>query len=82
MTWPVVVPLRFCPREPGDRGLDLATQCATDGTATAGPWAWAQHNRCHGEVSPDAPRRVAEVGIRIERILADNGSSYRSHAYR
>ena len=26
--------------------------------------------------------QFAEVGIRIERMLTDNGSSYRSHAYR
>jgi transposase InsO family protein len=26
--------------------------------------------------------QFAEVGIRIERILTDNGASYRSHAYR
>jgi transposase InsO family protein len=29
-----------------------------------------------------AVARFAEVGIRIERMLTDNGSSYRSHAYR
>ncbi len=29
-----------------------------------------------------AATRFAEVGIRIERMLTDNGSSYRSHAYR
>ncbi|MGH2466544.1 MAG: IS481 family transposase [Candidatus Limnocylindrales bacterium] len=29
-----------------------------------------------------AVTRFAEVGIRIERMLTDNGSSYRSHAYR
>jgi hypothetical protein len=29
-----------------------------------------------------AAARFAEVGIRIERILTDNGSAYRSHAYR
>jgi transposase InsO family protein len=29
-----------------------------------------------------AVSQFAEVGIRIERILTDNGSSYRSHAYR
>ncbi len=29
-----------------------------------------------------AVTRFAEVGIRIERMLTDNGASYRSHAYR
>ena len=29
-----------------------------------------------------AVSRFAEVGIRIERMLTDNGASYRSHAYR
>jgi transposase InsO family protein len=29
-----------------------------------------------------AVARFAEVGIRIERMLTDNGASYRSHAYR
>ena len=29
-----------------------------------------------------AVMQFAEVGIRIERILTDNGASYRSHAYR
>jgi transposase InsO family protein len=29
-----------------------------------------------------AVAKFAEVGIRIERMLTDNGSSYRSHAYR
>ena len=29
-----------------------------------------------------AIREFAEVGIRIERLLTDNGSGYRSHAYR
>jgi transposase InsO family protein len=29
-----------------------------------------------------AAARFAEVGIRIERMLTDNGASYRSHAYR
>ncbi len=29
-----------------------------------------------------AVSQFAEVGIRIERMLTDNGSSYRSHAYR
>ena len=29
-----------------------------------------------------AAARFAEIGIRIERMLTDNGASYRSHAYR
>jgi transposase InsO family protein len=29
-----------------------------------------------------AVTRFAEVGIRIERMLTDNGASYRSHVYR
>src|SRR5436309_1360083 len=29
-----------------------------------------------------AAARFAEVGIRIERMLTDNGASYRGHAYR